>query len=163
MKKVTEIQYAYNFEAVEKVEELITAGVLYVERECRHNVRLSRSKEIHEIMIQANILQLYMSIFQNKVDCTDQIEKKQHTLKVKQYITKTIKDTKELIKMAKKAGTNTVERLSIQINNIIGGPGRGIHSKLSQYVSLENSKNLQKLQSQQQNLFRIIDKATQRR
>ena len=42
-----------------------------------------------------------------------------------------------------KVGINTVERLPIQKNDIIGGPERGIHSKLSQYVSLESSQNLQ--------------------
>ena len=38
---------------------------------------------------------------------------------------------------------NTVERLPIQTNDIIGGPGRGIYNKPSQYVPLESCWNLQ--------------------
>ena len=83
VRKVTEIQHKYSYEAVEKLDELITAGMLFAERECWHNVRLLSSEEIHEKMTQVNILQLYMSSLRNKVDYTDQIEKKQHTLKIK--------------------------------------------------------------------------------
>ena len=43
-----------------------------------------------------------MSSLQNKIDCTDQIEKKQHTLKVKQDLPKTIQETTELLKVAQK-------------------------------------------------------------
>ena len=43
-----------------------------------------------------------MSSLRNKVDCTDQIEKKQRTLKVKQDIPAIIKDTTQLLKMAQK-------------------------------------------------------------
>ena len=53
-------------------------------------------------MTQVNILRLYMSSLRNKVDCTDQTKKKQQTLKVKQDLPKTIKETSELLKVAQK-------------------------------------------------------------
>ena len=49
------------------------------------------TKTIHEKMTQVNILRLYMSSLRNKVNCTDQIEEKQHTLKVKQDLPTTVK------------------------------------------------------------------------
>ena len=73
----------YNYEAVEKLDELITEGMLFAESECRHNVRLPWNEEIYEKMTQVNILRLHMSSLRNKVDYTDQIENKQRTLKVK--------------------------------------------------------------------------------
>ena len=76
VQKVTEIQHAYNYKEVEKLDELITAGILFAKWECRHDVRFLRSEEIHETMTQGNILRIYMSTFRNKVDCTDQIEEK---------------------------------------------------------------------------------------
>ena len=79
-----------------------------------------------------------MSSLRNKVDCTDQIEKKQHTLKVKQDIPTVITEITELLNAAQKQLQN-VEGISIQKNNIIRGSGRRIHSKSPQYVSLENS------------------------
>ena len=56
VRKVKEIQHTYNYEAVEKLDELITTGMLCAEQECRHNVRLPWSEEIHEKMTQVNIL-----------------------------------------------------------------------------------------------------------
>ena len=61
MRKVTELQKNYNYEAVEKLDELITAGMKCAEKECRNDVRLPWSEEIHETMTRVNILRLYMS------------------------------------------------------------------------------------------------------
>ena len=49
VRKVTEIQYInYSYEAVEKLDELFTAGMKCAEQECRNNARLPWSPEIHE-------------------------------------------------------------------------------------------------------------------
>ena len=77
VRKVIEIQHEYSYEAVEKLDELITAGMMCAEQECKNNVRLPWSEEIQEKMTQVNILRMYMSSLQSKVDCTNQIKKKQ--------------------------------------------------------------------------------------
>ena len=43
-----------------------------------------------------------MSSLRNKVDCTDQIEKKQYIIKIKQDLPTTVKETTELLKAAQK-------------------------------------------------------------
>ena len=56
--------------------------MMCAEQECRNDARLPWSEDIHEEITQINILRLYISSLQNKIDCTDQIEKKQQSLKV---------------------------------------------------------------------------------
>ena len=102
MRKVTKVQHDYSYDAVEKLDELITAGMMCAEQACRNDARLPWSEDIHIKMTQVNILRLYMSSLRRKVDCTDQIKKKQQTLKVKQDLPKTIKETTELLKVAQK-------------------------------------------------------------
>ena len=73
------------------------------------------TKTIHEKMTQVNILRLYMSSLRNKVDCTDQIEKKQHIFTVKQDLPTTVKEITELLKVA----TNNLS-LSMQLESFTG-------------------------------------------
>ena len=40
VREVKEAQHDYSYEAVEKLDELVTAGMLHAEQECRNNVRL---------------------------------------------------------------------------------------------------------------------------
>ena len=40
VKKVQEAQHYYKYKEVEKLDELITAGMLHAENECRNNIRL---------------------------------------------------------------------------------------------------------------------------
>ena len=56
VQKVTEIQHSYSYEAVEKLDELITAGMLCAKQVCRNDVRLPWSEEIHKTMTQVHIL-----------------------------------------------------------------------------------------------------------
>ena len=56
VRKVKEIQHEYSYEAVEKLDELITTGMLCDEQECRNDVRLLWSEENHEKLTQVNIL-----------------------------------------------------------------------------------------------------------
>ena len=53
-------------------------------------------------MAQVNILWIYMSSLRNNIDCTNQIEKKEQSLKLKQYLLTKIKETSELLKAAQK-------------------------------------------------------------
>ena len=50
MRKVKEAQHEYSYEAVEKLDELITTWMLCVEQECRENMRLLWSEKIDEKM-----------------------------------------------------------------------------------------------------------------
>ena len=70
-RKKTEIQHDYSYEGVEKLDELITAGMMCVEHMCRNDVQLPWSEEVHKKMTQVNILRIYMSSLQNKIKCTD--------------------------------------------------------------------------------------------
>ena len=56
VRKVKEVQHDYSYEAVEKLDELTTAGMLCAEQACRNDARLPWSEEIHEKMTQVNIL-----------------------------------------------------------------------------------------------------------
>ena len=87
---------------MEKLDELITAGMMCAEQECRNDAKLPWSEEIDEKMTQVNILRLYMSSLRNKIDCTDQIEKKQQLFKVQQPLPPTVKETTEILKVAQK-------------------------------------------------------------
>ena len=98
--KATEIQHNYSYKAVEKLDELITVGMKCAEQECRNDVRHLWSEEIHKRMTQVNILRLYMSSLRNKIDCTDQIKKKQQSLKVQHPLPPTVKETMEILKVA---------------------------------------------------------------
>ena len=101
-RKITEIQHDYSYEAVEKLDELITAGMMCAEQACRNDVQLPWSEEIHEKMTQINILRMYMSSLRDNTECTSQFEKKQQSLKVKQPLPPTVKETTELLKVAQK-------------------------------------------------------------
>ena len=138
VRKVTEIQHEYSYKAVEKLDELVTAGMLCAEKVYRNDARLPWSEEIHEKMTQVNILWLYMSSLRNKGDRTNQVEQKQHTLKVKQDLPITVKNQRNYSRRLKNRYKNA-EWISIQNNNIIRGSGRGIHCKLAQYVSRESN------------------------
>ena len=102
MQKVTEIQHNYSYEVVEQLDDLITAGMMCAKQKCRNDARLPWSKDIHKKMTQVHILQLYMSSLRNKIDYTDQIEKKQQTLKVQQPLPSIVKETTEIFMEAQK-------------------------------------------------------------
>ena len=72
MLKVTEIQHNKNYEVVEKLDELFSAGMMYTKQKCRNYARLMWSEDIHEKMTQVHILRLNKSSLQKKIDCTDQ-------------------------------------------------------------------------------------------
>ena len=99
---MTEIQHNYSYEGVEKLDELITAGMKCAEEECRNASRLPWSPEIHEIVTQVNILRLHLSSLRNKINCDNQIEKIQQSLKVPQLTPPTVKESSDLLKVLQK-------------------------------------------------------------
>ena len=98
VRKVTEIQHNYSYEEVEKLDELITAGMKCAKEECRNATQLPWSPEIHKIVTQVNILILHLSSLRNRINCDDQIEKKQQSLKVPQPVPPTVKESSALLK-----------------------------------------------------------------
>ena len=48
VRKVIEIHYEYSYKTVEKLDEVITSGMMCVEQECRKDVRLPWNEQIHE-------------------------------------------------------------------------------------------------------------------
>ena len=98
MRKVTEIQKNYNYEEVEKLDELITAGMKCAEEECKNASRLPWSPEIHETVTQVNLLRLHLSSLRNRINCDDQIEQKQKSLKVPFPLPLTVKETSDVLK-----------------------------------------------------------------
>ena len=76
--------------------------MLHTKRECRNNVRHPWSKEINKIMTQVHILQIHLSSLWNNIDCHVQIEAKQNSLKINQYLPDSIKDTIKLFKSIQK-------------------------------------------------------------
>ena len=82
------VRQEYNYEAVEKLDKLITAGMLHAKHECRNDVRLPWSDEIHTLMTQIHILRIHLSALKIYIHCKTQIAAvqiaaKQKSLKVK--------------------------------------------------------------------------------
>ena len=141
MKKVQEIQHAYNYEVVEKLDEFITARIIFVELEWRHDARLPWSEEIHETWLKNTSLLYVQSLERSQLRRLDWKETS-HTESHTRYTNKNKEN--RTTQSGSKTCMNIVERIPIQNNDIIGGEKKGIYSKSSQYVSPESSKNLQK-------------------
>jgi hypothetical protein len=80
-RKVKEQKYWYNKKKLEKLDEVITRGMLEAEDQCRIYHRQPWSKEVNEVMTTANILRINVSSLKNNIDCSKQIAKKQSLLK----------------------------------------------------------------------------------
>ena len=118
-RKIIEIQHDYSYATVKKLDELITAGMICAEQECRKDMQLSWSEQVHKKMTQVNILRMYMSSLRNKIECTDQIEKKQQSLKVKQPLPLTVKETIELFKVAQKQVQKLWKDYQLKITTLV--------------------------------------------
>ena len=101
----------YNYEKVEKLDELVTPGVIHAEQECRHNVQLPWSKEINKTITQVNILWIHLSSLRKNIDCSDQIEKT-IIVKSKTMSTNNKKRNNRTPQRFPKAGTDPVERIT---------------------------------------------------
>ena len=50
VRKVTEIQHDYRYESLEKLDEIVTTGMMCAKQEYRNDARLPWSKDIHQKM-----------------------------------------------------------------------------------------------------------------
>jgi hypothetical protein len=101
-RKVKEQKYWYNKEKLEKLDRIITMGMLEAEDQCRIHYRQPWSKEVNEVMTTANILRINLSSIKNNLDCTKQIEQKQSLLKNKIKIPTDIHEATIALRLAQK-------------------------------------------------------------
>jgi hypothetical protein len=101
-RKVKEQKYWYNKEKLEKLDRVITRGMLEAEDQCRIFHRQPWSKEVNEVMTTANILRINLSSLKNNIDCTKQIAQKQKMLKNEIEIPKEIKEATTALSKAQK-------------------------------------------------------------
>ena len=74
------MKHYYNADKIEKLNKLITAGMLHAESKCQNGLRLPWSKEINKVMTKFNILKIHLPSLCNNIDCSAQIEKKERLL-----------------------------------------------------------------------------------
>jgi hypothetical protein len=101
-RKVKEQKYWYNKEKLEKLDRIITRGMLEAEDQCRIHHRQPWSKEVNEVMTTANILRINLSSLKNNIDCLKQIAQKQSLLKNEIKIPEDIKEATIALRLAQK-------------------------------------------------------------
>ena len=101
-RKVKEQKYWYDKDKLEKLDRIITQGMLEAEDQCRIHHRQPWTKEVNEVMTTANILRISLSSLKNNIDCTKQIDQKQSLLKNKIVIPDDIKETTIALRLAQK-------------------------------------------------------------
>jgi hypothetical protein len=99
-RKVKEQKYWYNKEKLEKLDRIITMGMLEAEDQCRIHHRQPWSKEVNEVMTTANILRINLSSLKNNIDCRKQIAQKQSLLKNEIKIPEDIKEATTALRLA---------------------------------------------------------------
>jgi hypothetical protein len=80
-RKIKEQKYLYEKDKLEKLDRVITRGMLEAEDQCRIHHRQPWSKEVNEVMTTANILRINLSSIRNNINCSKQIAQKQSLLK----------------------------------------------------------------------------------
>ena len=100
--KAKEAKHYYDKDKIEKLDELITAGMLHAKNKCRNGLRRPWSKEINKVMTKFHILKIHLSSFCNNIDCSKQIDKKQKLLAKKVVLLQTIRDTVIALKTARR-------------------------------------------------------------
>jgi hypothetical protein len=101
-RKVKEQKYWYNKKKLEKLDEVITRGMLEAEDQCRIYHRQPWSKEVNEVMTTANILRINVSSLKNNIDCSKQIAKKQSLLKKEIEVPEDLKEATKALSIAQK-------------------------------------------------------------
>ena len=142
IQKAKEAKNYYDAEKIEKLDKLITVGMLHAESKYRNCLRLPWSKEINKVMTKFNILKIHLSSLRNNIDCSKQIEKKEQLLAKKIVLPLTITDTVIALKQALAGGQDLLERISIKKNHATGRLGGSVYSQLSQYGYCKSNKDL---------------------
>jgi hypothetical protein len=101
-RKVKEQKYWYNKEKLEKLDRIITRGMLEAEDQCRIHHRQPWSKEVNEVMTTANILRINLSSLKNNIDCSKQIAQKQSLLKNEIKVPDNIIEATTALRLAQK-------------------------------------------------------------
>jgi len=101
-RKVKEQKYWYEKDKLEKLDKIITRGMLEAEDQCRIHHRQPWSKEVNEVMTTANILRILLSSLKNNIDCSKQIEQKQALLKKEIDTPDDIKEVSKALTIAQK-------------------------------------------------------------
>jgi hypothetical protein len=101
-RKVKEQKYWYENDKLEKLDKIITRGMLEAEDQCRIHHRHPWSKEVNEVMTTANILRINLSRLKKNLDCSKQIEQKQALLKKEIEIPDDIKEASNALTIAQK-------------------------------------------------------------
>ena len=70
----------YEEKKLERLDSIITAGMLEAENQCRIYHRQAWTPEVNEVMTTANILRIHLSSLRTNIDCSRQIEQKQQLL-----------------------------------------------------------------------------------
>ena len=113
--------------------------MMCAEQECRNVVRLLWSEYIHDKMTQVHILRLYMSSLRDKIDCTNEIDRKQQSLKVQQPLPPRVKEKKNS-QSGSTTSTETVERIPIQTNILSVGLRKSIYCESPEYVPVRAAR-----------------------
>jgi hypothetical protein len=75
-RKAKEQKYWYEKDNLEKLDRIITRGMLEAEDQCRIHHRQPWSKEVNEVVTMANILRISLSSLKNNLNCSKQIAQK---------------------------------------------------------------------------------------
>jgi hypothetical protein len=97
-----EQKYWYEKNKLEKLDRIITKGMLEAEDQYRIHHREPWSKEVNEVMITANILRINLSSLRNNIDCSKQIAQKQSLLKIQIEVPESIEEAKKALGVAQK-------------------------------------------------------------
>ena len=99
-RKVKEQKYWYEKDKLEKLDRIITKGMLEAEDQCRIHHREPWSKEVNEVMTTANIMRINLSSLNNNIDCSKQIAQKQSLLKSQIEVPESIEQAKKALRVA---------------------------------------------------------------
>jgi hypothetical protein len=101
-RRVKEQKYWYEKAQLEKLDRIITRGMLEAEDQCRIHHRQPWSKEVNEVMTTANILRINLSSLKNNIDCSKQIAQKQSLLKKEIKVPEELKEATLALSIAQK-------------------------------------------------------------
>ncbi|OEU09351.1 hypothetical protein FRACYDRAFT_248200 [Fragilariopsis cylindrus CCMP1102] len=101
-RKVKEQKYYYDKNKLEKLDKIITQGMLQAEDQCRIHHREPWTKEVNEVMTTANILRILVSSLKNNIDCSKQIQQKQLLLQKVIKIPETLVEASKALGVAQK-------------------------------------------------------------
>ena len=108
IQKATQLQHSCNFtpDEANRLDDLVTNGMLLAEKKCRHTYRLPWCKETHEIMTATNILRSCISALRNRLDLSTSIDKKMATLTTKFTLPTTLDEANTMLRAAQKKSRN---------------------------------------------------------